>query len=199
VWRVADLAGQQERRPEPPPAPPLEATLTSRKATYTLDLGGKSVEEFAGQLEPGKPLPPSPEVDLVLTLRNTSNVEVTVDLKGSFQTYLVGEGALNHPELPYQTGFGIAPTSIGSGYDPPPETKRRLAPGESCSIPLRSLDQGHDQQSYWLLPGEYTLHVAFHTSVNPPLQGWSKDEETGTGYGTLRPAPLRLKVVAGTK
>jgi hypothetical protein len=61
-------------------------------------------------------------------------------------------------------------------------------------VPIKSLDHGHSRQCYWLLPGEYTLHVSYATRVIPPPDGWHE-----TGYGTLDAAPLRLKVVAAKK
>jgi WD40 repeat protein len=189
-WEVAVLARAERPKPGRDSALPLEARVISRKGTYPLALGGKTAEEFARQFEMGKPLPASPEVDLILTLRNTSDKKLTLDPKGEFDSYLVGAGALNHPELPYQTG-------IARGFSPEPK-KVTLAPGESYSVPIRSLDRGHSQQSYWLLPGEYTLHVSYHTSVTPAPEGWLKGED-GTGYGTLRAAPVRLKVVAEAK
>jgi WD40 repeat protein len=191
VWEVADLARAGKPGPAHDPAPPLEAKVAFRKGTYPLALGGKTAEDFARQFDVEKPLPASPEVDLILTVRNTSNKKLTLDPKGEFESYLVGAGALNHPELPYQTGIGRG----GFSQEPKQIT---LAPGESYSVPIKSLDHGHDQQAYWLLPGEYTLHVSYHTRVTPAPEGWNKGVD-GTGYGTLRAAPLRLKVVAATK
>jgi hypothetical protein len=189
VWRVADLARAGNPRPAGEQVPPLEARVTSRKEAYTLGLGGKTAEDFARQFDVGKPLPAGPDVDLMLTIRNASDKKFTLDPKGEFESYLLGRGALNHPELPYQTG-------IVPGL---PELKKiTLAPGETYSVPIKSLDNRRGQRSYWLLPGEYTLHVLYHTSVTPAPQGWYKGDD-GTGYGALRAAPLRLKVVAGTK
>jgi WD40 repeat protein len=188
VWGVAGLARAERPRLGRGP-PPLEAKLHSRKGAYTLNLGGKTAEDFAEQFGVGKSLPASPEVDLVLTLRNTSDKKIMVTPGGVVESYLVGKGAVNHPELPYQTGF------VSSGGLPAEPEKITLAPGESYSVPIVSLNRGHDQQSYWLLPGEYTLHLSYHTSVKPAPEGWLKGDD-GTGYGTLDAAPLRLKVVA---
>ena len=66
VWEVAKLAhAHNEEIKHEPPVVPLEARITSRKDTYTLTLGGKTLEEFARLIKKGS-LPPAPEVDLVL-------------------------------------------------------------------------------------------------------------------------------------
>jgi hypothetical protein len=192
VWEIVALSRADRPRPGRELMPPLEAKVVSRRENYSLALGGKTAEEFAGQFDPEKPLPASPEVDLILSLRNTSDQKLTLDPEGAVESYLVGEGALNHPELPHQTGV-----FFGGGHAPEPK-KITLAPGESYSVSIRSLDHGHCQQSYWLLPGEYTLHVSYHTGMTPAPEGWHKGED-GTGYGTVRAAPLRLRVVAETK
>jgi hypothetical protein len=192
VWEVAGLVPAGKPKPERDSVSPLDVKVITRKKSYALALGGKSAEEFARQFQVQKPLPASSEVDLILTLRNTSDKKLTLDPNGAVESYLVGDGALNHPEFPYQTGVV---RGDGSALEPKRIT---LLPGESYQVPIKSLDNGHSQQSYWLLPGEYTLHVMYHTSVKPAPDGWYKDKE-GTGYGTLRAAPLRLKVVAETK
>jgi WD40 repeat protein len=194
LWEVAALARAKKASPSHTSVSPLEAKVISQKKTYTLALGGKTAEDFARQFNVEKPLPASPEVDLVLSLRNTSDEVVTLDPRGQFDAYLVGAGALNHPEEEYQTGL----TRAGDGALSSEPKKITLAPGESHSVPITSLDFGHCQQSYWLLPGEYTLHVSYHTRVKPAPEGWYKGDD-GTGYGTLRAAPLRVKVVAETK
>jgi WD40 repeat protein len=184
VWKVDALARDLIGRPSP--ASSLEARIVSRKETYTLDLGGKTSEEFARQFNREKPLPPAPEVDLVLTLRNTTDKELTFESNASINLHLVGDGALNHPELPSPPAF------------PPLRKHVTLAPGETYSVPIKSLDQGDSQRSYWLVPGEYTLHVSYSTIVKPVPEG-SREIANGWGYSTVRAAPLRLKVVAPTK
>jgi WD40 repeat protein len=195
VWPVAGLGRIRKSRPARDPVPPLEAKVASRKGTYTVALGGKTAEDFARRFDLEKPLPASPTVDLMLTLRNTSDKRLTLDPDGRIESYLVGTGALNHPMLPYQTGIG---TGIGPGASFPEPKKVALAPGESYSIPIRSLDNGHGRQSYWLLPGEYNLHVSYDARVAPAPDGGDKGAE-GWGYVTLHAAPLRLTVVADPK
>jgi hypothetical protein len=192
VWEIATLGSRNEwKSRSAAPACPLEATVTSKKAAYSLDLGGKTPEEFARTIRESTP-PGSPLVDLVVTLRNTSDKKVSLDPKGEFDAYLIGDGAMNHPEMPYQT-------AIIGGAVPEPK-KIVLAPGESHALSLTSLYFGHGRQSYWLLPGQYTLYVSYHTGIDPAPEGWSKAEEgPGPGYGTLRAAPIRLKVVAEKK
>lgn len=186
VWDVARLA-RAETPKSVRDAMPLEATVVSRNETYTLALGGKTAHDFARQIEVGQPLPASPKVDLVISLRNVSDRKLELDPKGLITCYLVGEGALNHPELAYSVGVQLEELK-----------KIALAPGESYSIPIRSLDQGHSQQSYWLLPGEYTLHLNYFTSVTPVLEGRNKGKDESE-CRTIRAAPLRLKVVAEKK
>ena len=55
---------------------PLEATLDGT-TKYTLDLGGKTAEEFAKSLK-GDQVPPAPKVDLKLVLKNTSKEDIQV-------------------------------------------------------------------------------------------------------------------------
>jgi hypothetical protein len=199
VWEVAKLGPREDRKARgAAPAAALEATVTSRKAAYPLELGGKSAEEFARGVR-ADTLPPSPSVDLVVTFRNASANELTLYLDGSFESYLIGDGAMNHPEIPRQTG-------VNRG-----EVRMRpcvvLAPGGKQSLPLTTLDSfttrdsGNGQQSFWLSPGEYTLYVKYHTQVDPAPEGWLKYEEgeSGPGFGTIRAAPIRLKVVAEKK
>ena len=192
VWDVAGLRRAGAARPAAEKASALEVTVVSRKDAYPLALGGKTPEEFARLFESGKGLPASPEVDLVLTVRNTSGKRLTIDPPENFHMHLVGDGALNHPELPYQTGISMEDVLRLE------QRRITLGPGESHSVQIRSLDCGHSQQSYWLLPGEYTLHVSYHTSATPTPEGWEKSEY-GTAFATLRAAPVRLKVTAGTR
>ena len=184
VWDLATLAQPDKPRP-PPPAPSVEATVVSRNDSHQLDLNGKSVRAYATHFEVGKELPPSPAVDLMFVIRNTSSSPIQLEAKGQFFCYLVGDGAVNHPGLPYQTGFGERP---------PPPKMISLAPGESHAVPLTHLDHDYHQGSFWLLPGEYTLHVSYLTRVDPAPNGWSVLDD-GSGCGFVRAAPLRLKVV----
>ena len=179
------LPDRPEARRESPTVS-LEGTVVSRKETYALDLGGKTVAEYARHFMVGNDLPPSPAVDLVFTIRNTSATPIVIEPEGTFFSYLVGDGAVNHPGLPYQIGF--------SGNRPPP-VKVSLSPGETYSIPLKSLTHDYHQGSFWLLPGEYTLHVSYLMRADPAPNGWETSLGDGSGLGCLRAAPLKLKVV----
>jgi WD40 repeat protein len=194
VWDVSSLSSASKPKANDDPPSSLEAKVVSRKECYALALGGKTVEEFTKEFGINQKLPTPPEVDLHLTLRNTSNKTLTLDPDISLEFYLVGPGAVNHPELPYQT----ASSANGFGGDCEKPKKITLAPGATHAVPIKSLDQGHDAQSYWLLPGEYTLHLRFNVHVTPAPEGWDKWED-GTGHGRMRAAPIRLKVVAETK
>jgi hypothetical protein len=165
----------------------LEARLTSRKDDYTLDLGGKTAEEFAREVckEPnyGK-LPPSPKVDLVLTLLNTGTEVVRFDPADiHVSAYLVGDGAMNHPLEEYQTGY------IGRE-----KHETTLAPGELYTLPVKSLDFDHCRQSYWLLPGVYTLHASASVFASPAPKEVNKLPRE-YGHWDLDVPPLQVKVV----
>jgi WD40 repeat protein len=177
----------QVKNPKAKSAPPsitLEAKVSSRKDAYILNLGGKTATEFARQIDVrgGTGLPPTPTVDLVLTLRNTGNKSLTLlSREVTIRVYLVGDGAMNHPEMPYQTFLSM-------------QEGATLAPGATLSAPIKSLECDLDRRSYWLLPGEYTLIVSGHVALQPSpgaefkvtdFFGWS--------------LPLRVKVIAQKK
>ncbi len=186
-WDVETLARPKkpEANPKRNPAVSLETTVVSLAENYRLDLGGKSLSEYLRHFDVGQELPPSPKVDLLLNIRNRSETPFVLDTDGRFYSYLAGDGAVNDPGLPYQIGI--------VGGMPPPKTVS-IAPGETYSIPLQSLEHDYHQGSYWMLPGEYTLHVSYFTRVNPAPEGWRLLED-GSGSGLLQAAPLRLKVV----
>jgi hypothetical protein len=174
AWSVTDLLekGLPPRREVAEGT--LEARVTSRKSEYKFDLGGQSAEEFAGQILRDR-LPPAPAVDLVLTLKNTGNKTLVLDPEITIDTYLIGEAAMNHPEESYQSGLELKePKYI------------RLAPGQTHSFAIDSLDHGHCNRSYWLRPGEYTLYVT----------GWAVDRgKDKSVFLHLRVPPVCLKVV----
>src|SRR5437764_484487 len=80
------FAGQAGAQGKSEPAGvPVEAKLVAKKATYTVDLGGKTAEEFRQGLKDAEKTgryPPAPPVDLVLELRNTGDKEVQVWTSG---------------------------------------------------------------------------------------------------------------------
>jgi hypothetical protein len=189
VWETVELpAAQKDEVKRDPPAAPLEARLTSKKEIYPLSLGGKTPEDFARQIGRGD-LPPAATVDLVLTLRNTGTKPLTIDADIIFSLYLTGDGAMNHPGEIYQT----------EGRSPGEEKKTvTLSPGKTHEIPIQSLDRGQSERSYWLLPGEYTLHAGCFLFVDPVPESGEKNSGT-SGFVTLKAAPLRVKVAAEKK
>jgi WD40 repeat protein len=185
AWEIARLSSERKKGIEPPTVP-LEATLTSLKETYTLDLNGKTPDEFATHVQ-GWPLPPSPKVDLVLTIRNKGTKTLTFHRDILLGLHLTGVGAMNHPMHSYQTE--------GRGDEP---KKVTLDPGKTYDIPIQSLDRGYGEQSYWLLQGEYTLHADCNVWVvsTPDEEDKSSDR---SGFVRAKAPPLRVKVVAEKK
>jgi hypothetical protein len=184
VWSIDKLGRERNGKADPKPSPvPLEARITSRQPSYTLDLGGKTPEEFARLVNRGS-LPPSPKVDLILTLRNTGDKKLLLDPDVRVYLHLVGKAAMNHPEESYQTGVGFG--------DRP--NKVALVPGETYSVPIKSLNQEHGKQSYWLLPGEYELHADGRVVVSQGSAGRQEREELI--FVDLQIPRLRLKVRA---
>jgi hypothetical protein len=189
IWSVAELinGGKGEIKSDRILVP-LEAKLTSKKSGYTLDLGTMTPEEFARQInrQGGKILPPSPKVDLVLTIRNSSKKPLALETELTVYLHLVGDGAMNHPDGRYSSFANLKrPESIV------------LAPGSTYSLPVESLDTGEDRQSYWLLPGDYILHLNCYAIVDPAPEGSHKFSD-GSGFLPLH-ASLRVKVTAQKK
>jgi WD40 repeat protein len=183
VWEISKFSPVSKEEVKSPSIP-LEARLTSKKDSYPLTLDGKTPEEFARQVRSGS-LPPSPKVDLVLTLRNTGTKTLTFNPDIHVSLYLIGVGAMNHPWKSYQTE--------GRPSDEPKMVT--LAPGKTYEVIIQSLDCDHAQQSYWLLPGEYTLHASCWFRVEPAPVGADKFSD-GSGYVDLKAPPLRVKVEA---
>jgi hypothetical protein len=182
VARIDDLVQRYKPKGKPDrKAAPLEATLASRKESYTLDLGGRTAADFARRVnfDRGFDLPPTPDIDLELTLRNVSDESVSISVF-RISVALSGDGAMNHPEAHL--------TQVGTS---PPTEPHDLAPGESCTVPIKSMGEEYGRHSYWLLPGEYTLYATCSVSVTPaPKNSYFTD------MIDVEPAPLRLKVVA---
>jgi hypothetical protein len=200
-------------RPEPtggdkpkidPPGAPLEAKLVAKKDKYTLDLGGKTPEQYRDAV---KASPPMVEVDLVLELKNTSDKDIQIwivgDLRdekpqhgGDYVTLkldLQGPGALNVSVLERET---TPPT--------PPPTVQAIAPGKTWSLPITSLCHGTHgvavmsaNRGCWTQAGEYTLTATFKTAVSPKPDGaketkWAHFEG---GFVTVTTPSVKLKVV----
>jgi hypothetical protein len=201
VWLTAVVmlvlsaaVARAEDKKEEPKAPdlPVKATLVAKKATYTLDLGGKSGDEFRRMLkeaEKGGKVPAGPKVDLVLELKNTSDKEVQVWISGDsvvLNLDLKGEGAVN---VVAQQAF----TDDFRG--PKPIT---IAAGKTHEIPIASLTYGFRgvaQQAYWTEPGEYKLSASLQTAISPAPPG-TKDNGQGFGPCTIKSEPVKITVEA---
>ena len=185
VWRVSTLLQSQAAQiEEESPSVPLEVKLTSLKEVYALALGGRTPEQYGREARTGIPL--SPNVDLVLTFCNKGTHTLTINPpeESALDLYLVGQGAINYPEPECQIGFQFERREVV------------LAPGGSYSLPITSLYCGHcGRRSYWLLPGEYTLHASCLVSVKPHPRPKFKNPE-GWDSCQVEAPPLRLKVVA---
>ncbi len=169
-----------------PPGVPIEAVLTSKQASYTLDLGGKTADEVRKDIEAGR-YPPAPTVDLSLELRNTGDKDLRIRMNGTTNVIdldLRGPAALSVPLKGRITNHVIvAPMTV------------TLAPGKSQTVPITSLSYGFkgSHNAYWLAPGKYTLTAAYKTTVSPaPAAAEAADE--GFGAVTIASAPLTITV-----
>ncbi len=182
----ADDSKPTDKGKTDPPGVPLAATLTSKPASYALDLDGKTADEVRKQMEAGV-YPAPPAVDLSLEIRNTGDKDllirmggtttiINLDLKGPAAVSVAFKGRVaNH--------LVVAPKTI------------TLAPGKSQSVPINSLAFGFKDShaAYWLAPGKYTLTASYKTTVSPaPAKAIAADE--GFGTTTIISAPLILAV-----
>src|SRR5579872_3163379 len=126
VWETAKLAPTRKREIETSPIQ-LEAKLTSKKDTYTLDLESKTPEEFAKQIRSSRP-PQASKVDLVLTLCNKGDKTLSIDPDIMVRLHLVGVGAMNLPEEIYSTEGRSSEM---------PKDNLTIAPGKTCEIPIK--------------------------------------------------------------
>jgi hypothetical protein len=182
---------KEEKAKSDPPGAVVEAKLVAKKATYKLDLGGKTAEEFKKAVEAGATsgdYPPSPQVDLELELVNTSDKDVQVKVGGTTTIItldLKGPGALSVPTKNRITNkLVILPKVV------------TLAPGKSTSVPIVSLAYGHKNstdQAYWTEPGDYTLAAGYKTWIAPAPKD-AKDTGDGFGAVTLTSASIKIKV-----
>jgi RNA polymerase sigma factor (sigma-70 family) len=180
-----------------PPGCPVELRLKVPKGPYFLDLGGRTPEEFRKQLQPDNfyRLPAPPKVDLELELRNTSDKEVLIWVKGDPTAILLdlkGPGAV-------EIGRGrdaIETSDIRKPFTVP------LAAQSSYTLRVQSLVYGwrDNKKAYWTEPGEYTLIAHYQTAVSPPPPGSKKADSTygqgGFGRVLLTSAPVKLTVKA---
>jgi hypothetical protein len=174
-----------------PPGAVVEAKLVAKKATYKLDLGGKSADEFKKALDDAATTheyPEPPQVDLVLELVNTSDKEVQVKIGGTSNVVtldLKGTGAVSVPIKGRITNkLVIAPKAVA------------LAPGKSVSVPIISLAYGFKNstdQAYWTAAGEYMLAASYKTWISPAPKD-AKADADGFAAVTLTSAPVKITV-----
>ncbi|MCU0705635.1 MAG: hypothetical protein MUF18_16805 [Fimbriiglobus sp.] len=186
------LAADKPKTPEPgkavPDTTPLEATLEGT-AKYTLDLGGKTAEEFLKALK-GDAVTPPPKVDLKLVLKNTGKEDLKVWVSGDPVTItlkLTGKGAAEaKPELMFTTEFRL-PKAVA------------VAAGKTVEFPIKSLAggfRGASEFSYWTQPGEYELVATLTTAVSPAPKGAEAADE---GFGKVQVATKPLKITVEAK
>jgi hypothetical protein len=187
IGALQPVGAQKEQSQTDPPGALLEARLVVKKDQYTLDLGGKTADDYKRLLKPFPPPPPAPKVDLVLELRNTGDKEIRIWV-GNLELELKGPGAVT-----------VIPQAIAKPSDqgfPPKPQEVKLEPGKSHTIPITSLDNGNvykPQRAYWTEPGEYTLTVRYQTAASPAPKG-AKEIRDGFGGVVLISAPVKLKV-----
>jgi RNA polymerase sigma factor (sigma-70 family) len=179
----------------------IEARLVGAKESYTLDLGGKTAEEFIKQFGEGKGprrvgtrFPPSPQVDLKLELTNTGKEEIKVQVRGNENKLtldLKGDGAFYAPVV-IQNFLPVRR----------PPTVLTIAPGKSVTlvdVPTLAFPKpGAGSQAYWTAPGKYKLTVDYVLGVSPAPAG-TKDKGDGFGPVTVHTAPITLTVVEAKK
>jgi hypothetical protein len=181
---------KEKSKTEPKDAP-LQAILKANKATYKVDLAGKSAEEVGKQIKDAdqpEHYPPAPEVDLTLELKNTGDKEILIWIGGDTTRLgldLKGKNAIN-AEIKGQavTQELRQPQAI------------RLGPGKGHKIEIKKLSYGHrgaSHRSFWLEPGDYTLTARYLTGLSPAPKG---SEDLGDGFGrvTVTSAAVKLKV-----
>jgi hypothetical protein len=188
----ADEKKADEKKADEKEKLPVTAKLVAKKATYTLDLGDKSADEFKKAIEEGKKtgkVPPAPAVELVLEITNTSEKDVEIWFKGDAVTVdldLKGPGALS------AGAAGAFTTDIRL-----PEAMT-LAAGKTHSIPFASLQygfRGTGMRAYWTEAGDYTLAATFKTGIKPAPKD-AKNLENGFAKVTLTSEPVKIKVEA---
>ncbi len=182
----ADSATKSEKGKTDPPGVPLAAILTSKPASYALDLGGKTGEEVRKQIETAD-YPAPPAVDLSLELRNTGDKDLLIRMGGAttiIDLDLQGPAAVNVTlKGRVVNHLAVEPKTI------------TLAPGKSQTVPINSLSSGFKgtKAAYWLAPGKYTLAASYATTVSPtPAKSVPADE--GFGAVTVVSAPLTITV-----
>jgi hypothetical protein len=172
---------------------PIKAKLIAKKDTYTLDLGGKSVEEFNQALKDAEKTgkyPPAPAVELTLELTNTSDKDVKLWVEGDPNQVML---TLKGPDA-----VTVAKKAAFTADFRGPKTMT-LAPGKSYTVAVNSLQfgfRGASQAAYWLKPGEYTLSASYSTAISPAPKDSKEAGEPGFGLATVTSEPIKIKVEA---
>lgn len=184
---VTGTAGSQPPAAADPLTSPLRAELIVNQKNYTLDLLGLTPTEFSDEIR--FDCLNAPRVNLTLKIRNTGDKPVTIRLDDVNEQppkfTLVGRGAINVVDDYRQTGVGV------NKVEPKLVT---LAPGASHICSVVSLGHADDlsaRQSYWVLPGGYTLYAQFMCSVLMPL----KEANDKFENVWLRCPPVKLRVL----
>lgn len=184
-------ADEEEKKPAgktDPPGAPVEAVLKAKQAKYTLNLGGKSAEEFRKQID-ARQYPQAPAVDLVLELKNTSREEIKIKIGGTQNVIMLD---LKGPGAVRETLKGrVTPKFIIASH------VVALEAGKSVSILITSLSYGFKggQRAWWVEPGKYTLSASYRTSVSPKPKD-ARAEAGDFGAVTVTSAPIELEVEA---
>ncbi len=195
VVAFVTAAGAEDKKPAgstKPEGAPLELTVTGT-ATYELDLGGKTTEEYAKAIaaakEKGGRMPAAPKVALKLIVKNTSDKAIKIYSGGDsvvLDLELRGKGAVNAaPNLAFTTDFRL-PTEV------------ELGAGKSIEFALTALTSGFRGASkfaYWTAPGDYELIASWKTAVNPAPKG----AEANDGFGTVTVTAAPFKIAVSEK
>lgn len=156
----------------------LELKLTSHCASYVIDRGGKSAEEYAAYLKAGN-TPYGPAVALMVELRNTGEKEVIAFGAPRPQFILKGPRAESVCE--------VAPTH----FQQAPSRRYVIAPGKSAFLNVISFfNPAKDEPSVkdtikrlsysdgtalncvnWTEPGEYTLSCVLPVGISSAPAG----------------------------
>jgi hypothetical protein len=169
---------------------PLSLEIKSVKASYKIDLGGKTGKEFLemveAALEAGREPPKPPAVELQVVVKNTGKEKIQFWTAGNpvkLDLELKGPGAKTiNPRLAFPAIFML----------PKPTP---LEPGKTHTFTLKTLQSGFRGVAtwhYWTEPGEYTLVARLHTGVSPVPPGVK--EEYGAGKVTLTSPVLKVTV-----
>lgn len=180
------------KAPEPgkaiPETTPLEATIEGT-AKYTLDLGGKTAEEFEKSLK-GENVPPPPKVDLKLVLKNTSKETIQVWKSGDTVTVelkLTGKGAATAKPMLMTTADFRLPKAV------------EVEAGKTVEFPIKALAGGFrniGEYAYWTQAGEYELVATLKSGVNPAPTGAA---DGGDGFGQVMVASKAFKITVEPK